>query len=698
MNHRKTSRPAPARAAHRIRPLILSLAALGATAHAESPHSQADRVIVTGNPLRSESFELAPAISVLSGRELGLKREGTLGETVAGLPGVSSSYFGPNASRPIIRGLDGDRVRLLEDGIGATDASSLSYDHATTVEPLLIDRVEVMRGPAALMYGGNAIGGVVNSIDHRIPTESPQGISGRAEVRLGGAAEEAGGAAMVDVGNDSFALHVDAFSRDTNNLKIPGAAVSDRLRAQVDVGEAEVSDALLEANGTLPNSAAVTNGGAVGASWLGEQGYLGISWGHYHTLYGTVAEPEVTIDMKSDRFDIAGELRQPMPGIGNIKGKLRSTDYEHTELDAGAPATVFSNKGWEARFDATHDKLGGLTGAFGLQASNNDFSALGDEAFVPSTNTTSIAGFVFEEAVLGPLRLSAGGRFENNEVSSEGGDRWGAADTRSFNLLSGALGAVWTLAPGWALAANLAHSDRAPTFYELFADGPHAATGAYEVGNRDFDNEDSNAVDLFLRYKASGLSASVGGFYTRFGNYIGLLPSGQLRGADGAYNPDPAVDEVLPEYVYTQVPAEFTGLEAEANVLLSEGAAGRFDLALRADMVRAKRTDTGEWLPRIAPGRVGATLDWERGIWGAQLQWQYVAEQTRTAPNELPTDAYNLIHAAVSARIKTDRVTWDAWLKGNNLTNAEARNHASFLKDVSPMAGRGVLAGLRASF
>lgn len=698
------NRPAPGRAALRaprtaLRPLALALATLSLPAAADTPHGDAARVVVTGNLLKSESFELAPAVSTLSGRELSLRRESTLGDTVNALPGVAATAFGPNASRPIIRGLDGDRIRVLEDGVGATDASSVSFDHATTVDPLLVDRIEVLRGPAALLYGGNAIGGVVNAIDHRIPTEGGSGFGGRAEARYGGAATERSGAALIDFATDRFAFHADAFARRSEDLRIPGPALSARLRERVEAGEAEVSEATLHADGRLPNSAAEASGGALGASLVGDWGHLGIGWSQYATNYGVVAEPEVTIDMESTRLDLSGEWTRKIGFIEGVKAKVRQTDYRHTELDAGEPATRFANKGWESRVEARHARLGNVQGAFGLQASDHEFSALGDEAFVPATQTRSLAGFVFEELTLGTVKLSGGLRFERNEIESAGGERFDPADSRSFSLGSGALGAVWSFSPGWALAANFTHSDRAPTFYELYADGPHAATGAYEVGDRGIGKEHSNAAELFLRFKGDAASFSVGGFVTRFGNYIALGATGRMRGADGTLDPGPGYpEEVLPEYAYFQAPARFVGLEAEGSMKLAEGAAGRFDLSLRGDLVRATRRDTGEHLPRITPARLGAALDWQYAGWSARLDLQHAFEQTRTAPDELPTEAYTLVNAAVSVRLPAAGATWDAWLKASNLTDAEARAHTSFLKDVAPMGGRALLAGLRASF
>ncbi|HTD89759.1 MAG TPA: TonB-dependent receptor plug domain-containing protein, partial [Burkholderiales bacterium] len=263
--------------------------------------TQLPPVVVTGNPLGSELFGLVSPTSVLEGTNLFLQRRSTLGETLNDLPGVSSTYFGPNASRPVIRGLEGDRIRILSNGSSVLDASSLSNDHAVPIDPLVVERVEVVRGPATLFYGGNAVGGVVNVIDNRIPQEPVNGARGRVEGRLGGAEREKAGGAMLEIGNGRLALHADAYTRDTDDLKIKGPNISPRLQA--------IDPARTVVNGTLPNSASQSKGGALGGALTWDKGYVGLSFASYDSIYGTVAEPEVTIDMTSQRWDAGGEVR-----------------------------------------------------------------------------------------------------------------------------------------------------------------------------------------------------------------------------------------------------------------------------------------------------------------------------------------------------------------------------------------------------
>lgn len=691
------------------------LALLAAAVHAVAAHAQVSKpsipatlpeVIVTGNPLGSELFELAAPVSLLQGEDLFRLRRPTLGDTLDGLPGVAATGFGPNASRPVIRGLDGDRIRLLQNGAGMLDASALSFDHAVSVDPLVIERAEVLRGPAALFYGGSAVGGVVNLIDNRIPQAALRGVSGRAEGRLGGAEREKAGAVVFEAGNGSLALHADVYSRDTDDLKIKGFARSARLRA--------ADPQPVEAQGTLPNSAAKSDGGALGLSHTWANGYVGISRSAFNTVYGTVAEPTVSIDMHSSRWDIAGELRDLGRVLSAIKFKAGRTDYAHVELDAGVPATRFSNKGHDVHLEATHGKLGPLQGAIGFQVSGFDFSALGTEAFVPSTRTDMRSAFIFEELPLGALKLSFGGRRERSEVSSAGGGplpfgatgpRFDPAQSRHFSGNSGALGAVWSFTPGLALAVNGAYTERAPTYYELFAHGPHAATGVYEIGDAAFGKEKSRAVDIALRMKSGKHSGSIGVFQNRFKNYIALFDTGNTRGADGELNPPDAGDgtslntgeEILPEHAYRAVAARFRGIEGEGRFRVLER--GRtMDLLVNAAYVRAEDRGTGLPLPRLSPLRYGVGMDYRQDRFGARLDATFYAGQDRVATGELPTDGYTLLNAMASYRLPAPGIRVDAFLRGINLLNAEARNHVSFLKDIAPLGRRSLQLGIRRSF
>jgi iron complex outermembrane receptor protein len=695
-------------------------AAFAYSAHAQTPNvkpsassgalTQLSPVIVTGNPLGSELFSLVSPIAVLDGANLFLLRRSTLGEMLNEMPGVSSTWFGPNASRPVIRGLEGDRIRILSNGVGVLDASSLSNDHAVPIDPLIVERVEVVRGPAALFYGGNAVGGVVNVIDNRIPQEPVTGVRGRAEGRLGGAESEKAFGAMLEAGNGRIALHADVYTRDTDDLKIKGPNISPRLQA--------IDPARTVVHGTLPNSASRSNGGSVGGSATWDKGYVGLSFSSFDSKYGTVAEPEVTIDMESKRWDLAAEMRDIGSFISGVKFKLGKTDYKHTELDAGVPATDFKSRGHEGRLELVHGNLGPLKGAFGVQFNNFDFSAFGAEAFVPTTKTDSKALFIYEELPIGKFKLTVGGRHERTEVSSQGGGpvpfggagpRFDPAQSRAFSGNSGAIGGVYNFTPGLALALNGTMTARAPTYYELFANGPHAATGSYEVGDSTFAREKSRSIDVALRMRSGAHSGSIGVFHSRFRNYIGVFNSGNTRGADGELNPpetiEPGVsdntgEEVLPELAYRAVPARFRGMEAEGKFRVLAQGASTLDLLLKFDTVRADDRSTGLPLPRIAPRRFGIGLDYRRGPLGARVDATWVSAQNRVSAHELPTDGYTLLNAALTYRMKmpAPQGSVEFFLRGVNLLNEDARNHGSFLKDMAPLGKRSRQLGVRAHF
>lgn len=676
----------PVRPAHKL--IYLGILAAFATTpvYAEDANTRIDlpSVSVTGNPLGVDSDELVTPVTTLNGRELSLKRESTLGDTLDGTPGVSATHFGPNASRPVIRGLDAERVRIMQNGTGVLDASSLSFDHAVTVDPIIVEQVDVVRGPAALLYGGSAVGGVVNATDNRIPTEQLNGITGRTEARVGGPDSQNNIAGVVDAGNGLLAIHADLYSRKTSDLDIPGYAVSKR-KSEAD-GTPRIND------GKLVNSSSDGDGGALGASLTFDHGYIGASYSGFNSNYGTVAEPDVRIDMQSQRFDIASEFHDlDKMGFGSlinrVKFRLSHTDYEHQELENGTVGTTFKNHGIEGLFEVSHTPIatgvGNINGVAGLQFQNTTFEALGDEAFVPSSNTQSKALYIYEEMPLQyvpKLKLSFGARAEHTTVDSSDNPNFGTGQDHGFNPVSYALGGIYTLTPNWSLASNLSHNERAPSYFELYANGAHVATGQFEVGDSNFDVERSNGIDAQLRWKDGRNSFSVGTYYTRFNSFIGLLETGTFNAG-------------LPVAQFSAFAADFKGFEAEGKF----NVANNLDLTLRGDYVRATNSDNGDPLPRIAPLRLGAGLHYQKASFGARVDVLHAFNQSRTAPNELATDGYTDISALVSYKLPT-KLNIELFAKANNLLNEEIREHASFLKDIAPQGARALLVGIRSDF
>ncbi len=637
-------------------------------------------VAVTGNPLGVGSDELVVPVSVLNGRELSLRRESTLGETLNGLPGVTATQFGPNASRPVIRGLDSERVKMMQNGTGIVDASSLSFDHAVGIDPLIVEQIDVVRGPAALLYGGSAVGGVVNAIDHRIPTEPVEGLIGRAETRFGGANDQRNGAAVIDVGNGKLAIHADAYKRKTNDLNIPGYAVSSRKNK---------ADGTARANkDRLVNSSAESDGGALGAALTLDNGYIGASFSTLNNNYGTVAEPDVRIDMKSDRWDIASEFTDLGNVIDRVKVRLTHTDYQHQELEGGEVGTTFKNRGLAGTFEAGHAPIGSLHGVIGYQFSHTNFEALGDEAFVPNVNTQDKALYFYEELPISSNhqkihKITFGGRFGHTTVDSKSSTTFGAAQNNSFNPNSFALGGIYNINNQWSLASNLSHNERAPSYFELYANGEHIATSQFEIGNSNFKEEKSNGIDSQLRWNNGKHHFSFGAYYTRFQNFIGLFDTGNVDAGSG-----------LPISAFQAVPATFKGLEAEGKFTLSD----QFKLSVRGDYVHAKNNRTNDYLPRISPMRLGSALEYQRNKWNVKVDVLHAFNQSNTANNELATDGYTNVSALVAYKLPTKKAHIELFAKANNLLNQTIREHASFLKDISPAGERSLIIGARADF
>lgn len=680
MNHRIQSGPRGAASFPALGVTLLALGTLTSTGvlAQSATNGTLAPVTVTGNPLGAAEL-IVPTVQY-SGEDLLLRSQTTLGETLDGTPGVSSTYFGPNASRPVIRGLDGDRIRILNNGAGTTDLSGLSYDHAVTVDPLTVERIEVLRGPGALQYGGSAVGGVVNVIDNRIPREAlfdaSGGVSGKADLGLASGNREQGGAVLLESGNERYALHVDAMSRNTQDVSAPVSLACTR-------------GGVTSWGRRICNSASESWGGAFGGSLFFDRGYVGASVSTSDNRYGTVAEDEVSINMRSNRYALEGEVRDLGGALQSIKAQFSQTDYKHTEFNAGVPGTVFKSTGNDLRLQARHAKLGALDGVIGLQLEDSKFSADGDEAFAPYSRTRQEAVFAHEELGRSWGKLSFGARLESVNVNSDGHPvltRFTPA-SRGFNPASYALGGLWQLAPEWQLTSNLASSERAPKDYELFANGQHVATNAYEIGNANLDKERSTNLDLGAAWKRGAHSANLQAFVNQFSNYISLEASN--LGASP------------PEYRYTQVQARFTGLEASGKLRLLENAQ-TLDLVLRWDTVRAENSSTGQPLPRIAPMRTGATLLWARGPWGARLGVDQIAAQDRVPDGQLATDGYTLWHAAMTYRAKAGKSSLLWYARLDNIGDTLAYSASSILTQTAPgkapLPGRNLKVGLQLSF
>jgi len=659
---------------------------------------------VTGNPLGVGSDQMVVPISILNGRELSLKRESTLAETLNSVPGLSNSSFGSSVGRPMIRGMDSDRIRILQNGVNSIDASNLSFDHAVAIDPLIIEQSDVIRGPATLLYGGGAVGGVINAIDHRIPKEKLQGITGRGEVRYGGANLEQSQAAVIDVGTGNFVMHLDAYHRDGKNYRIPGNAVSNRLQSTAAWNPEEENYTLYSTDHgkrRLLNSQSETKGGAIGASMIFDKGFAGFSYAKHQSVYGSVKEPGVHLDMDRDRYDFSSELKDLNTFFDRAKFKVAYTDYQHHEKEGSEIHTTFKNAVTDGTFELGHKPIAGLQGVLGVQFDHGKFNAIGHEAFLPNSRTNSQSVYVYEELPLDQHKVTFGLRHGKHEVESKGGGeegQFGDSSRKKFNTNNGAIGGLYALNEQWSLTGNLSHNERAPSYFELFAKGVHKATGVYEEGQSDLKKEKSNGLDGQIRWKSGQDSLTVGAYFNKFSNFIGLLSTNSEGRAHN--EAEEGTEITYLKSTFSGIKAEFKGVELEGKTMLTD----YVQFNVRGDYVDAKDKTNGGYVPRISPLKLGAGLKYEFDRFGARLDILHAFKQDRVATNynyeggkELITDAYTNVSMMATYKLPT-QLNLEAFTRANNLLDEEIREHASFLKDIAPMGGRSIMFGLRGDF
>jgi iron complex outermembrane receptor protein len=630
-----------------------------------------EKVVVLGGQARGTLATFQP-VEVLDAGDLTSRMDMTIGETLTREAGVSSTYYSPGASRPVIRGLQSSNIRVLEGGIGAGDASTTSPDHAVTIDPLAAEKVEIVRGAAALLYGGTAVGGLVNVTDNRIPSEKPEKpVTGTLDLRLGSVADERSGGLVLDGRGGPIAWHLDGTLRDTGDYGIPGAAFVD--------GGGPV--------GTLPNSDVETETATAGVSWVGGKGYVGASYRWFDTLYGIpvsledpTAPGEVRIDMQQRRVDVDGAWTNPLGGLRGVHVRLGTTDYEHQELEGEAIGTEFLGDGWEGRVDLPHDIGERVSGTAGAQAGRADFEAIGDEAFLPRSRTETAALFLVEEIRIGPSTIKLGARYEDQEVED-----LTAGLRRTFDGPSGSVGYMYSSGDRGAVAIDLSRTRQFPTAEQLLSFGPHLATFSFEIGDPDLQETVATGADLSLRGRAARVSGALSLFATRFDDFVFEEPTG-------------GVTDGLPEFQFQQADAEFVGAEAHGDIVLWHREPHHLTLELTGDVVRAELADSGEPLPFIPPLRYGLGLRYDgRRFWGS-VAADHADEQDRVADFETTTAAYTLVGAEFGVRFFVGGVVQEVRLLGANLLDEEARNHVSRLKDLVPLPGRNVALGYRLLF
>lgn len=654
------------------RAVLSALAGVTTATYAQQEQTLPE-VTVTATPFNApETAQILAPARVLSGNELRNKLEGSLGETLSHELGVSTSSFGAGSSRPIIRGLGGPRVRIMENGMGVSDISTISEDHAVGTESATARQIEILRGPAALLYGSGAIGGLVNVVNERIPTRLEEHPTGEVEARYGTADKSKALSFSVDGSAGQIGLHVDGSIRDARDYKIPGFAV---------LGDPT------SASGRLPNSYSRQNSLGFGASHIGTWGHIGASVSSFNSRYGIPTEEGAQIDLEQMRYDIDALVKEPLAGFDSFRVKFGYTDYKHTEFDLeGVAETDFSNEAFDSRWELTHKPIAGWRGTFGLQTENSDYSALSAEGgpnTVPATKSRSFAGFLVEEKEFGPVRVNAGLRVERTKREPVTGQ------DRSFNLSSYSIGGLWTFAPGFEFGPTFSIAQRAPSTEELYSSGPHHATETFDRGNALLDKETSRNLELTLQ-KTTGLvrwKANI--FQNRVKNFVYGQITGNLFDDEG--NPG---DE-LSERIYSQADATIRGAEAEVTYnTRGQGVSGR----MFADTSRGRLDGAGN-LPLQPTTRIGVDVGYRQGAWRSGATLVRAQRQDRlTSFETTPTAGYTLLDANLSytQRYGAQQVTWFAIAR--NLLNEEIRLSTSLLKNVAPRPGRSLVLGVRTQF
>lgn len=620
------------------------------SAHADEVHLAEIHVLENQNSL----YDFLPSTTTLTGDEWQKKRASNLGESLMREAGVNSSGFGPGSGRPVIRGLDGDRIRILQNGLGTMDASAQSVDHGVPVDTLNTDQIDIVRGPMSLLYGASAVGGVVNISNQRIHKQFEAGALSQFDSQYESAFDGHATAARVDYGRDDWMFHLDGSFRDFN--------------LQKEAGNKRVKNSQLEQSSL-----------ALGVSKIFERGYIGFSVTHFGTEYGSVAEEDVVIRLRQNRYEMSAEYRPEGSLIDKIKFRSAYAGYQHNELEGAKTGTIFRNKGHESRLEFLRSK-GEWHHVMGAQTQIFKFESEGEEAYLPVSDNRSIALFSFHEKRMEKDTFNFGARLEDSLAERSQGNL-GAATERGFTGLS--------LATGWLhkwneLSAGLTASftERAPTFQELYSNGAHIATGTFEVGDSSLKKEQGKSLEATLRHDSKILKSRLSAFVQDFDRYISLIPTGNTDGGSG-----------FDIFDYEQVDARFYGMDFESRWDLVPS---QWVATFTGDWVRAKNLQNGENLLRLSPARLGAGLEWHKGMWLVDLDYQHVFTQTKTATKESGTDGFDMLDLGVVRSFKWESEKLSAFVRVKNIFDERARNHVSFVKDKAALPGRNVVVGMNA--
>ncbi|HET7576228.1 MAG TPA: TonB-dependent receptor [Sphingomicrobium sp.] len=669
---------------------------------AKAAHPDTDQsIVITG--VRRPAGDILGGVSVIDKEMLQHEARPSLGETLQSQPGVSASSFGPTASRPILRGLSGERVRILVDGIGTLDLSSSDPDHQVTINPLTAERIEVLRGPSALLFGSSAIGGVVNVFDSRIPRSVPTGpVRLDALAEFGSAADERSGNLSVDVPiGGNFVVHADGAYSKYDDLRIGGFVLSKPLREQALASPDPDVRALADLKGKLPNTGGRIADIAAGIAYVNGDTNVGVSVSRHSFNYGVPirfsfdpAEPaeQPTIDGRQTRADLRANV--PVGGFFKLfefRGGI--SKYHHDELTPeGDVDSSFSTHGGELRADVVQNDRDGWGGTSGVQYLHTNVRLSGEEKYLPDSINRQLGFFTLQSLVRGPVRFEGGLRIESArlradadpQIAANGGAIGQVPLSASFTPISASLGANYEFAAGWRAGLSLSHSERAPAIDELFANGPHGGSETFEIGDPGLRKEVSNGAELSLHGTKGPVHIQGSIYYSRFTNFIFQAPTGEVR--DG-----------LPVFTYREAKADYYGFELGADSRFGRALGIDWGGELVADAVRATIEGFGP-APQIPPFRLLAALTGSRGQVDGRLEVERVSAQHRTAPVETPTPGYTMVNASLDWHPFAANPDLTLSLQGNNLFDVDARRHTSLLKDFAPLAGRDIRLSARMSF
>lgn len=717
---------------------------------------------VYSTPLHSSTIESAQPVNVLSGDDLKLKQASTLGETLKNEVGVHSSFYGSVASSPIIRGLDGPRVLITQNGLDAGDASRVGADHTVSAETSTATQIEVLRGPATLFYGSGAIGGVVNVVDNRVPTSTDTMADWL--LQYNDASDEQQASLAFQTGSDNVAFHFDGFWRDSGNYKLPSDFDAHAFESEEEHEEHEDEEEE-EQSSHLENSFSKSHGFTVGSSYLFDQGFIGFSVGSMSKDYGVPGhshaheeegeedhgehEEEGTLaEMKQDRVQLLSEVTFNDDFIKQLSTKISYTDYEHKEIEDGAVGTIFKNKSTEAKADLYHQDYMGWQGAWTLHYKHSDFEAIGDEAFAPPSKTDSFAIAWLEEKHFGDVLLQLGARVEHVEIDANDADIGFHEDevetvsfaTQDFTPVSASAGLVWEYTDGYNLGFSVSFSQRAPSAAEIFSFGPHIGAGTFEIGSmfelhleeHDEHEEDEHEeeheeheeeihveladhapeietsynIDLTWRKFEGDFGFVVSAFYNHIEDYYYQQDTGLFfEDSHEAHEEDEHdeeheehEEEGLPILVYQQDDVDLYGIEAEFVYQVNDS----LKATLYGDYINASLSDGGD-LPRTPPMRVGALFNYQGNSFDSEFNLSHYFEQNDIAPLETVTPSYTLVGFNFNYYINNlgfSGLNNDVvlYVKGENLTDEVAHVHSSFLKEIAPLPGRSFSIGIRGSF